>query len=37
MGKTVVSISIIDSDSLNNVKKILNKLILEKQAVIPAQ
>jgi len=31
IGKEVFSISIIDSDKLNNVKKILNKLIAEKQ------
>jgi len=31
IGKEVIIISIIDADSLNNVKKILNKLISEKQ------
>ncbi len=31
MGKEAVEISIIDTDSLNNVKKILNRLISEKQ------
>jgi GTP-binding protein len=32
IGKQVEAISIIDNESLDNIKKILNKLILEKQA-----
>lgn len=34
IGKNAVAISIIDTESLNNVKKILNKLITEKQVVV---
>lgn len=37
IGKEAMAISIIDNDSLDNVKKILNRLILEKRVSAPAE